>query len=153
MVKGNDKRDWPLETLVAVMRNALREPGVDGKNNWGGTKGKRAEAAMKGVFAPPSFAPELFDLVLLYPFTKGIDLTNDGVGYGEQTELILQCATGKPETKVSRRTRTGNFCLHLPNLSKTGHREKAPSRSGLAPSMPGGGISEEIEPPITQRKA
>jgi hypothetical protein len=151
MAPRDDRLDWPRETLVTVMRNALQERGANGKcNNWGGTKGTRAEAAMKQGPHPPAFSPNLFDLVPLYPFTKGVDLTNDGVGYGEQTKLSVQCATGRSETKLSRRTRTGNFCLRLAEPAKQEHRTKRMLGSG-APDMPGGDIPDEMEP-TTQRQ-
>jgi hypothetical protein len=154
MANGNDKRDWPLETLVTVMRNALQERGASGRQNiWGSTKGKRAEVVEKQTQPPgaPPFAPDLFDLVKLYPFTKGIVLTNDGVGYGEQTEVKVQCATGRVETKSSRRTRTGNFCLRL---GPEPPAEAARSRPEVALKMPpDGGTPEELDSPRVPPRA
>jgi hypothetical protein len=152
MASGKNPEDWPFDTLVTVMRNALRS------GRWGGTSnGRRAQLALAkaGGPSPLGFEPELFEQVRLYPFTKGIDLTNDGLGYGEQTDLTLQCKTGRTEQKASRRTRTGNFCLHLgdPPRAEGVPAVRAPRRSDVVASMPDGGISEEIEPPTVPREA
>ena len=96
---------WPVDTLLVCMRNARRD------NNWGGTRGVRAEKVQGArENAPPMDYPEptLQSGEALYPFTKGIDLTNDGLGYGEETSLPLRLPDGTPATRIARRTRTGS---------------------------------------------
>ena len=96
---------WPVDTLLVCMRNARRD------DNWGGTRGARAERAQgEEKPRPPTDYPRptLQSGEALYPFTKGIDLTNDGLGYGEETRLPLRLPDGTEATRIARRTRTGS---------------------------------------------
>ena len=95
---------WPVDTLLICMRNARRD------GNWGGTRGNRAERAQGSEPQPPEGyeKPTLQSGVPLYPFTKGIDLTNDGLGYGEETRLRLRLPDGSEAIRIARRTRTGS---------------------------------------------
>jgi hypothetical protein len=100
-----DKQAWPLDTLLICMRNARRS------DNWGGTSGPRAlDAKGENENRPPAAYPQptLRTEEALYPFTKGIDLTNDGIGYGEETTLKLVLPNGSRQDRIARRTRTGS---------------------------------------------
>jgi hypothetical protein len=102
------KPEWPLEALVVTMRNARQA------NNWGGTEGSRALAAQNGKPPRPPDGyekPVLSENEPLYPFTKGIDLANDGLGYGEETSMELCFPDGCRALKRARRTRTGSLRL------------------------------------------
>jgi len=116
----SDLDAFPLSDVLTAMQNAA-------------SKGKDYEGKSR------SGAP-LADAAPLYPYTKGVELTNDGIGYGEETSIVVVEAEGgaghrtKRWTRYARRTRSGSRFLQdtdkLPSPAAT-------PRSSAARETPG----------------
>jgi hypothetical protein len=107
-VKPNaDDLKWPISDLVAVYRNRLRdkdEVAYLGSRILNLALREQLESQRPREPEPPE---PLDKMQLTYPFTKGVDLTNDGMGYGEMVIFTLSEECGERIPRRSRRTRTG----------------------------------------------
>ncbi len=106
---------FPLSDVIVATKNAQRA----GEKYQGRSREPApGEGDEKGDEIDPTM---LADEARIYPYTKGIELTNDGVGYGEQvTVVVLKTKKGTPgsvpanvETveRFERRTRSGSRFL------------------------------------------
>ena len=67
-----------------------------------------------------------------YPYAKGPDLANDGVGYGEVLRMTVYRANGRgtmlPDTGYSRRTRSGRQVISAGELTPETRPSLVPTR-------------------------
>jgi hypothetical protein len=102
----DDVPPWPIADLVAVARTTLIQRG-----EW---ETKRPYPPPPPNQAPQREPPNLGgeDEARIYPFTKGIEIANEGIGYGEETTVSVVNNLGMPgKQQRRRRTRTGSIVL------------------------------------------
>lgn len=92
---------WPLSDVLCTMRRRWQQHHAEGQRVRA-QRGQLAEESANQLAAHRS--------ARVYPYTKGIDLTNDGLAYGEEVGQVL-ASTVKGALRrtptVSRRTRSG----------------------------------------------
>jgi hypothetical protein len=127
MAKIADPPPWPLADMVAVARTTLIQRG-----EWGKKRPYPPTPSASPQHDPPNLASE--DEARIYPFTKGLEISNEGIGYGEETTVSVLDTRGKPSKQVRRRTRTGSIVLEPPPVPlKPGQLRSTPSVIAPAP--------------------
>jgi hypothetical protein len=114
---GANLRVWPTRDLVLAYKGALLSSKLPD------------EAKFQEVMNELRRRPSSF----IYPYTKGPDIANDGLGYGESVSVTLACLpSGQPDAQLvvhtARRTRSGLTTLEerstLTASASPGHSAK-----------------------------
>ena len=128
----DDVPPWPIADLIAVARTTLIQHG-----EWETKRPYPPPPPSKPPQRdPPNFSGE--DEARIYPFTKGIEIANEGIGYGEQTTVSVVGSQGKPGTpQRRRRTRTGSIVLQPPPPTVQATQLRSPLSDIPPPPTPG----------------